>query len=126
MSIWVEVIWGKLGRKDYKIHEHSQGETAKLVVEWMKLASEAEIWEVLRESCDCVDLDIEKDWDYYDGPIHKIGPKFHVHYFDLLPLAVALFAAFPEELLKNIDLIKEMATILAEKRKNHEQEEKAD
>lgn len=130
-SLYSEVIWEKLGKKDVVIPNLSDAEMLGYFKEYLNKASKEDI-EALLEDLIC-NFYITKKVDWYDGPIHSckvIAHEDHVRHipeepgwvemeslvtdFSLLPILIRLFATFPEY-LEEFETIKLFAEKLNEK-----------
>lgn len=86
-TIYSNIIWDKLGEKNYKIHNAPWNRTVKKMCDYFETRSAEEIKEVLDEELSWVD--IKKDTDYYDGNLHEISQqnegKIILHDCSLIP-----------------------------------------
>jgi hypothetical protein len=63
-TIYSEIIWNRLGKKDYQIHTEPYEQTLKLVTDYIKSLNSMEMENLLS---DISGIEIDYKGDYYDG-----------------------------------------------------------
>lgn len=86
-TIYSNIIWDKLGEKNYKIHTAPWNRTVKKMCDYFKTLNADEIKQILADELSWVT--ITKDVDYYDGSMHDISQngsgEIQIHDCALLP-----------------------------------------